>query len=63
MSIATTYTTPKSLVIILYTHENAKGGRIRGVQAALEQVKKMWAAELGEKKVSVSTPAYTETAP
>jgi len=63
LAIATTYTTPKNLVIILYTHENAKGGRIRGVQAALEQVKKMWAADLGEKKVSVSTPAYTETAP
>lgn len=61
--IATSHGTPKSLVLILYTHENAKGGMIRGVQAALEQVKIKWAADLGEKKVSVSSPSFTETAP
>lgn len=61
--IATSHGTPKSLVLILYTHENAKGGMIRGVQAALEQVKIKWAADLGEKKVSVSSPSFTETEP
>lgn len=61
--IATSHGTPKSLVLILYTHENAKGGMIRGVQVALEQVKIKWAADLGEKKVSVSSPSFTETAP
>jgi len=53
---------PKSLVIILFTHENATVGAFSNVEEGLDQVRIRWSASSG-KSVQVTAPNFTATAP
>jgi len=55
---------PKSLVVILFTHENCTVGTLAMVEDGLELVRQAWSARLSAgKTIQVSQPNYTESAP
>jgi len=55
---------PKSLVVILFTHENCTVGALAIVEEGLDLVRRVWATQLSTgKSIQVSQPNYTESAP
>lgn len=55
---------PKSLVVILLTHENCTVGDLAIVEEGLESVRRVWTSQLpAGKSIQVSQPNYTESAP